>query len=85
MKSRFNYQMLAVVLYQQLQVVYRASDVDEQFDTWTNKKRQDSCNFKYWYIGLELILKYIMFVRAFRESNFNLYKKSLCSWLTCIS
>ena len=35
MKTRFNYQVLAVVLYQQLQVAYRASDADEQFDTWT--------------------------------------------------
>ena len=50
MKTRFNYQVLAVVLYRQLQVAYRASDADEQFDTWTNKKCQDSCNFKYWHI-----------------------------------
>ena len=33
-------------------------------------------------MGLELILKYLMFVGAFRESNFNLYKRSLCSWLS---
>ena len=77
MKTRFNYQ----VLYQQLQVAYKASDADEQFDTWTNKKCQDSCNVKYWHMGLKLILKYLMFVWAFRESNFNLYKRSLCSWL----
>ena len=38
MKTRFNYQVLAVVLYQQLQEAYRASDADEQFDTWTNIK-----------------------------------------------
>ena len=82
MKTRFNYQVLAVVLYRQLQVAYRASDADEQFDTWTNKKCQDSCNFKYWHMGLELILKYLMFVRVFRESDFNLYKRSLCSWLS---
>ena len=78
MKTCFNYQVLAVVLYQQLQVAYRASDADEQFDTWTNKKCQDSC----WYIGFELLLKYLMFVRAFRGTNFNLYKRSLCSWLS---
>ena len=66
MKTRFNYQVLAVVLYQQLQVAYRASGADEQFDTRTNKKCQDYCNFKYWHMGLELILKYLMFVRAFR-------------------
>ena len=82
MKTRFNYEVLAVVLYQQLQVAYRASDADEQFDTWTNKKCQDSCNFKYWHMGLGLILKYLMFVRAFRESDFNLFKRSLCSWLS---
>ena len=82
MKTCLNYQVLAVVLYQQLQVAYRASDADEQFDTRTNKKCQDSCNFKYWHMGLELILKYLMFVRAFRESDFNLYKRSLCSWLS---
>ena len=83
MKTHFNYQVLAVVLYQQLQVAYRASDADEQFYTWTNKKCQDSCNFECWYIELELLLKYLilMFVQAFRESNFNLYKRSLCSWL----
>ena len=75
MKTCFNYQVLAVVLYQQLQIAYRASDADEQFDTWTNKKCQDSC----WYIGFELLLKYLMFVRAFRGTNFNLYKRSLCS------
>ena len=34
--------MLAVVLYQQLQVAYRASDADEQFYAWTNKKCQES-------------------------------------------
>ena len=33
-------------------------------------------------MGLELILKYLMFVRTFRESNFNLCKRSLCSWLS---
>ena len=49
MKTRFNYQVLAVVLYQKLQEAYRASDADEQFDTWTNKKCQDSCNFKNWH------------------------------------
>ena len=62
MKTCFNYQVLAVVLYQQLQVAYRASDAEEQFDTWTNMKCQDSC----WHMGLELLLKYLMFVRAFR-------------------
>ena len=82
MKTCLNYQVLAVVLYQQLQVAYRASGADEQFNTRTNKKCQDSCNFKYWHMGLELILKYLMFVRAFRESDFNLYKRSLCSWLS---
>ena len=69
------------MLYQQLQVAYRASDADEQFDTWTNKKCQYSC----WHIGLELLLKYLMFVRAFRETNFNLYKRSLCSWFFVLS
>ena len=80
MKTCFNYQVLAVVLYQQLQVAYRASDADEQFDTLSNKKSQDSC----WHMELELLLKYLMFVRAFRETNFNLYKRSLCSWLMVI-
>ena len=80
MKTCFNYQVLAVVLYQQLQVAYRASDADEQFDTWTNKKCQDSC----WHIGLELLLKYLMFVRAFRETNFNLVAVFLVIMVLCV-
>ena len=33
-------------------------------------------------MGLELFLKYLMFMRAFRE--FNLYKRSLCSWFIIV-
>ena len=71
MKTCFNYQVLAVVLYQQLQVAYRSSDAEEQFDTWANKKCQDSC----WHIGFELRLKYLIVCAGFQRDQFQFVQK----------
>ena len=48
---------------------------------WVRKKSEESLNFKYWTLGLKLLLRYFIFVRSYREANYFLYKKTLREWI----
>ncbi|WAR11602.1 hypothetical protein MAR_025782, partial [Mya arenaria] len=51
------------------------------YDEWMKQKSQDSAQFQFWTITLDLELKVLIFVRSIRSRNFRLYIESLKSLL----
>lgn len=47
------------------------------FEDWCNKRSNDSPQFKFWFMILQLELLVLIFIRSIRESNFLLYINAL--------
>ena len=59
--------------------------VKKGFGEWIKDRCEESKNFKFWSLGLQLLINYFIFVRSFREANYYLYKRALRSWIPWFS
>ena len=80
-KCRYVHQCLASVLFILLQTAFEdENDEDDDYETWLNLRLNRSDDFFYWHKTLQLELKYFLFVRSLRESDFRLYKETVKDW-----
>ena len=54
---------------------------EDDFDLWIEQSVKNSAQFKYWHLGLTLILKCLIYVRAIREANIDAYINVLSYWV----
>ena len=78
-RTRYHYQVLATALDSSLKVQFEQSK-EEDISVWIKRSCEISDQFKYWYLGLELILKFLIFVRSIRDADVDLYIDALCYW-----
>ena len=88
-RARRAHQLTASALYALLNKAY-AEREDElaledtpSFDKWCEERMSSSPHFQFWHIALQLELLYLVFVRSFRESDFELYLdaiQKLAAW-----
>ena len=64
-----------------LQMEAFTSSETNDVQKWIDEKSFTSPNFKYWTLGIELILKFLVFIRSIREANFELFVKCLTGWV----
>ena len=71
-RTKYNYQVVAVTLDNLLHKAFTESGQSNKAK-WINEAVQSSAQFKYWYLGLELVLKFLIFVKSIREAKIELY------------
>ena len=71
-RTRYHYQVLASTLNNLLHISFEENG-EGNFDLWIEQSVKNSAQFKYWYLGLALILKFLIYVRAIREANIDAY------------
>ena len=79
-RTRYHYQVLASTLNNLLHISFEESGEDD-FDLWIEQSVKNSAQFKYCYLGLTLILKFLIYVRAIREANIDAYINVLSYWV----
>ena len=88
-RARRAHQLTASALYALFNKAY-AEREDElaledtpSFDKWCEESMSSSPHFQFWHIALQMELLYLVFVRSFRESDFELYLdaiQKLAAW-----
>ena len=78
-RTRYQYQVLVSAL-NSLMIIEYGKCPENNFDVWIENSMKESAQFKYWYMGLELILRFLIFVRSIRTADIDLYMASLCYW-----
>ena len=58
-------------------IASKANDVQ----IWISEKNSTNAYFKYWSFRIELILKFLVFIRSIREANFELFIDCLMEWV----
>lgn len=82
-KTRQAHQITACSLYKLLKEAYdnyEEQTTDEHvltFENWRNSREQQSPQFQFWCMVLQMELIIMTLVRSFREADFKLYKESL--------
>ena len=82
-KTRLAHQVTACSLYQLCKTAYgkylqEAEDTDvESFEQWISRRESETPQFHFWNLVLRLELLVLLFIRSYRESNFELYKDVL--------
>lgn len=82
-RTRIAHQVTACSLYQLCKTAYdkylqEAEDADvESFEQWISRRESESPQFHFWNLVLRLELLVLLFIRSYRESNFELYKDVL--------
>ena len=87
-RARRAHQLTASALYALLNKAYvereeMASKEAPSFNKWCRERMASSPHFQFWLIALQLELLYLVFVRSFRESDFELYLdaiQKLAAW-----
>ena len=79
-KTRYLYQVTVAALYGLQMEAFTASEACD-VEIWISEKSNSSANFKYWSLGIELILKFLVFVRSIREANLELFIDCLMEWV----
>ena len=79
-KTRYLYQVTVAGLYGLQMEAFTSSETND-VQKWIDEKSFTSPNFKYWTLGIELILKFLVFIRSIREANFELFVKCLTEWV----
>ncbi|KAK3915994.1 Putative aryl-alcohol dehydrogenase AAD10 [Frankliniella fusca] len=82
-RSREVHQVTAAVLYSLMLEAYEEQHPDHEItiDEWCAIQSQQSPTFYFWLLVLNVLVLYLTFVRSVRESNYDLYKNSLCEML----
>lgn len=84
-KTRYAHQVTACSLFKLMKASYE--DYRQQtgnlieYEDWCDKQRQESPQFQYWSLILNMELTILSLVRSFREGDFNLYCESLTALL----
>lgn len=88
-RARRAHQVTASALYALLNKAYVESEHEmaledaSSFNKWCQERMESSPHFQFWHITLQLELLYLVFVRSFRESDFELYLdavQKLAAW-----
>ena len=82
-RTRRAHQVTAASLYRMLLNAYEPWHFEYTLEEWITKRTQESKQFHFWCIVLELQLRIFTLVRSFREHSFDLYLsflKSLTPW-----
>lgn len=77
---RYLYQVTVAALYG-LQVEAFTTSETNDGEIWISENCRTNPNFKYWNLGIELILKFLIFIRYIREANFELFVECLTEWV----
>ena len=76
-KTRYIYQVTAAALYGLQMEAFTASEAND-VQIWISKKNSNNAYFKYGSLGIELILKFLVFIRSIR---FELFIDCLTEWV----
>lgn len=76
-KTRMAHQVTASVLYQLMKEAFDNENVDECFEEWRSRKENEYPMFRYWSNVLDMELIMLMFVRAHRTGNYDLYVNAI--------
>ena len=79
-KTRYIYQVTVAALHG-LQVEAFTTSKANDVQIWISAKNSTNAYFKYWSLGIELIFKFLVFIRSIREANFELFIDSLMEWV----
>lgn len=76
-RTRHCHQVTALALSKLQQEAFRESDTTVGFESWRQDMIKDSPTFQFWDIILRTEIHVLLFIRAHRENNFDLYIESL--------
>jgi len=83
-RTRHAHQVTASSLYILLRKSYtlyieslESTEQQESFEIWSDRRRQESPQFQYWYTALQLELLVLIYVKSLRIANFSLYIECL--------
>ena len=79
-KTRYLYQVVLITLNNLLRVSFQQSS-ETNFDAWVESSVQESANFKFWYQGLDLIIRFLIFIRSIRDADIDLYIDMFSYWV----
>ena len=85
-RSRYGHQVTAAALQILLLKAFRASS-SEALNHWSSIRENQSAQFKFWQLILNLQLTIFCLIRSFRERNFNMYVntlKALVPWFFAV-
>ena len=77
-RTRQAHQITACSLYQLMKEAYHDHcTADVSFENWCERRKQESPQFQFWSMVLDMELTIFMLIRSFREGNFKLYREAL--------
>ncbi|KAK6196169.1 hypothetical protein SNE40_001446 [Patella caerulea] len=82
-KTRQAHQITACSLYELIRKAYNDFRSEESntsnitFEDWREKRKQESPQFQFWNLVMDMELTNFILVRSFREADFNLYREAL--------
>ena len=79
-KTRYIHQVTVAALHGLQVEAFTASKAND-VQIWIYEKNSTDAYFKYWSLGIELILKFLVFTRSIREENFKLFIDCLMEWV----
>lgn len=86
-RTRYAHQVTAASLHMLMKQAYeddlKASEQEEDFYSWCERRRNESPQFEFWATTLELELTVFAFIRSLREGNFQLYLENLEKLIPC--
>ena len=79
-KTRYIYQVIVAALHGLQMEAFTASKAND-VQIWISEKNSTNAYFKYCSLGIELILKFLVYIRSIREANFELFIDCLMEWV----
>jgi hypothetical protein len=76
-RTRYAHQVTLLSLYTLLMEAYAKFDQSVPFEIWKERMKVESPTFYFWHLIMQLEIQVLMFVRAHRTKDFDLYVQSL--------